>query len=490
MDNHLLNNSYTNFSFRLSGNKKVLNKIKACFISPVCERGHSLSAAMMKQYNLYRPAGPRKLMCYVPFLNLSFSPNGRILSCNYNQHILLGTFPKQSVKEAWSSKELKVLQNHHRNNNLDHGCSYCRDFLISKKFSGLKPLNYDKYSNEKSFNFPKVLEFELSNTCNLECYMCNGSASSAIRKNREHLPQADNPYDDTFVEQIKELIPHIKEAKFYGGEPFLIDIYYRIWDLIIDINPEIKVFIITNGTILNDKIKILLNKGKFELAVSVDAIQKDLFEKIRVNAHFETVMQNLTWFNDYCKKNKSPLTVSMTLTRENWDQVPEMIEFCNKIQAQIFLSYLQKPEKLALWNLPAFETEKIIKHLEDSTIIKYNDRISKYNYSCYHDFINHLNYWKNSVVKEPYDAVKNYKEEFRVRLDQHFSLSPSAGMSSEEAITKLEGLFNDFSTVTDKNKLYSELNKVPLSSLLFYLSDKNENIRELVKKWVEETVDE
>ena len=62
--------------------------------------------------------------------------------------------------------------------------------------------------------------------------MCGGKWSSAIRKNREGLPPLKNHYDKDFVKQIREFLPFLREARFIGGEPFLINLYYDIWEAI------------------------------------------------------------------------------------------------------------------------------------------------------------------------------------------------------------------------------------------------------------------
>jgi len=56
--------------------------------------------------------------------------------------------------------------------------------------------------------------------------MCHGSIIEHSQ-NRDKLPLSPLAYDDAFVKQLK-IIPYLKEAKFYGGEPFLIPIYYDI----------------------------------------------------------------------------------------------------------------------------------------------------------------------------------------------------------------------------------------------------------------------
>ena len=74
-------------------------------------------------------------------------------------------------------------------------------------------------------------------------------ASDGFRKNREHREALVSPYNDEFVEQMKEFIPHLAELRFNGGEPFLHKFVYKILDQVAIIKPEIKVTIATNGTI-------------------------------------------------------------------------------------------------------------------------------------------------------------------------------------------------------------------------------------------------
>src|SRR5690606_6216470 len=111
-------------------------------------------------------------------------------------------------------------------NNFNHRCSVCKTNVENGNHVSVLSKLYD-YNYEVQ-EYPAVMEFELSNKCNLECVMCKGELSSTIRKQRDKLPPLNTPYDSTFVEQLKEFIPHLKEAKFLGGEPFLIDIYYEI----------------------------------------------------------------------------------------------------------------------------------------------------------------------------------------------------------------------------------------------------------------------
>ena len=58
--------------------------------------------------------------------------------------------------------------------------------MVAGNFSAVKSLQYDSPKLNSS-KYPSVLEFELINTCNLECVMCTGEYSSLIRAKREKL---------------------------------------------------------------------------------------------------------------------------------------------------------------------------------------------------------------------------------------------------------------------------------------------------------------
>ena len=354
-----------------------------------------LGKDIFKAYNKYRPVGPKDLICYVPFSSLTFSWQGKVYACSYNRHIVVGNYPENSIRDIWFGEKLKKLQGHIEHNDLNHGCQHCKYFIERGKFSGIKPLLFDKYSDYKKHQYPRVVEFELSNRCNLECIMCNGFASSMIRQNREKLPPLPDPYDDAFSEQLREFIPHLKEAKFFGGEPFLINVYYKIFDMIMELNPSINIFVITNGTILTDKVKGWLEKGDFNLAISIDSIRKERYEYIRKNASFEEVMKNLDYFNDYaCSRGKS-ISLSFTTQVDNWDELPEVISFCNRKNIIFYNSFVKAPENLALIYMPSKKLEEIYTYLSGFELPE-NTETEKYNKNCYKDYLSYINQYIRS----------------------------------------------------------------------------------------------
>ena len=196
-----------------------------------------LTQDLIEAYDESRINHPHESLCNAPFSNMYFGHDGNVTACCYNRTHELGTYPHQTVKEIWTSSKAEELRDLLSKNDLSSGCGSCEKLLLSKNFDAVIAKNYDLLPY--SANYPTKLEFELDNTCNLECTMCFGEFSSSIRKNRENKPPLLSAYNDAFVDQLEEFIPNLHSTRFFGGEPFLIDIYYNIWVLPVFGQPHI-----------------------------------------------------------------------------------------------------------------------------------------------------------------------------------------------------------------------------------------------------------
>ena len=257
---------------------------------------------------------------------------------------------------------------------LPQGCERCAEQLSARNFEGFKGRLYDHYASREreervasEFPLPVSMEFEISNTCNLECVMCNGSFSSSIRRNVERLPPIASPYDQRFAKQLEEFIPHLKEAKFLGGEPFLIPVYYEIWERIADLNPSIKNIITTNGTVLNRRARDLLDRIRAEIVVSIDSIVPENFERIRRNARFEQVMDNILEFSAYAKEKGTRLEFAVCPMQDNWQELPDFLSFCAEYDAEIWFNTVWEPAHATLRTLGLAEIEHVVEYLKART---------------------------------------------------------------------------------------------------------------------------
>jgi MoaA/NifB/PqqE/SkfB family radical SAM enzyme len=223
-----------------------------------------LPSRPLRKYNRQRPRAHRKHICVAPLNSMYMGMRGRVSVCCVNKPYLIGRFPGQSLKEIWFGEKLKRIREHLARHDFSLGCQNCKEGILAGNYTGLASLAYDNAGLPNTQGFPTKIDFELENTCNLECVMCKGEFSSAIRKNREKLPPIPSSYGPELVEQLKEFLPHLRYTRFAGGEPFMVTRYLEIWELMARENPNIQVSIQTNGTFLTPRIRKIMDNLPLE----------------------------------------------------------------------------------------------------------------------------------------------------------------------------------------------------------------------------------
>ncbi len=382
----------------------------------------------IKGYNRARPR-KQKLLCYAPFKNMYFGIDGSATACCYNRTHVFGKFPEHSIHEMWFGEKAKKLGDYMKCNDLSLGCDGCQYQLEAGNYTGTQAMYFDHYPVNRN-EYPSVMQFEMSNLCNLECDMCSGEFSSLIRKNREGLPEIPCAYNDEFIEQLREFIPHLSYSKFYGGEPFLIDHYYKIWELMHELNPSIKIEVQTNATILNNRVKDVLDKLNINLNISLDSLEKSTYEKIRVNANFEKVMSNVDYFVNYKNQKGTRITMSMCPMRANWKELPEFVRFANKNDASVFFHMVWNPEHQSLWNLDSNSLQNMVAELSKAEIPK-RSTTEKRNYKKYMDYLNLIKKWETDS-REREDQLALEQEQEKIKRERE-SLKNQKLISEKEA---------------------------------------------------------
>ncbi len=315
----------------------------------------------IQRFNDSRRVKDTSKICYAPWLSLNFDQTGNITACCFNRTHVLGKYPDSSIAQAWNGKPAEQLRQAMIDHRFDLGCQNCEKMIEEGNYESVLISHFDDYYSflENSLNGktswfnrlfkngvsdkllpPTVFEFEISNTCNLECIMCGGKWSSAIRKNREKLPLLDNHYDENFVRQVKDFLPGLRRANFLGGEPFLISLYYEIWEAIIEFNPEIDVAITSNGTVFNERAKRIIEKlPNCRITLSIDSLQRETWENIRVNGEFEVLKQNI----DYLLTTGKLVSFSVCPMIQNRMEIPDIISFCVEHDLDVYFNVVYEP---------------------------------------------------------------------------------------------------------------------------------------------------
>lgn len=314
----LKNNLISKISLNLY-NKINLIKVKNINFKYSEAVNPSLSKGEIINYNKNRKFKVSKNICFAPKSSMIFSFDGSVYLCCENKSHPIGNVLKTSLHDIWFGSERKRLDNEINNNyNLENGCLSCERKIKNEEYSLALAQTFDLYHHSNKIAYPSRLDFEIHNTCNLECVMCGGIYSSSIQSNRNKMPAIKMVYDNKFVKQLDEFIPHLKYVNLIGGEPTLIKIYYDIMEKVIELNPKCVIHLQTNASTLNQRFKDMLVKGNFQIGISLDALDKQKIETIRKNIIFEEFIKNINFYISLYQQNKIKLTVSSGITYEQF----------------------------------------------------------------------------------------------------------------------------------------------------------------------------
>lgn len=189
----------------------------------------------------------------------------------------------------------------------------------------------DNPKNHIVEDFPIHLDIETNSTCNLRCYMCTYSVYPP-KPVIGDLNLAKKIID----EGVRKGLCSIKTQ--FRGEPLL---YEKAPELIKYAKEKgiIEAMFNTNATLLNkEKAEAFINAGLDKIICSVDGYTKEVYEKIRIGAKFETVLNNIKRLQSLKKKlgSKKPIVrIQMVKTPQNTDQIEEYINFWSKIVEQV-----------------------------------------------------------------------------------------------------------------------------------------------------------
>src|SRR3954470_514243 len=112
------------------------------------------------------------VVCHAPFVSLNFSQNGTVTSCCYNRSEVLGSYPADDVAAIWNGPRARAFREAFVRRETARGCELCFHQLRSGNFGGVLMRNFDRFATDPGYeprrdvDAPRVLEFEIANTCN------------------------------------------------------------------------------------------------------------------------------------------------------------------------------------------------------------------------------------------------------------------------------------------------------------------------------------
>ena len=213
-----------------------------------------------------------------------------------------------------ANKEIlnKILKSYHKiddNKMLDEDDMYLRkhENIELKKLATKDIPRYFIYRYKfnifpkikKIDNFPPCVQIEPTSVCNFRCIMCYQADKTFSNKSNGFMGHMSL---DIFRKAIDELEGNIEAITFASrGEPTLNQKFNEMLEY--TNNKFLGLKLNTNASMLNEKlIHTILSSSLQTIVFSIDAKDKEAYEKIRINGNFDKVIKNLELFNNIREK--------------------------------------------------------------------------------------------------------------------------------------------------------------------------------------------
>ena len=318
-------------------------------------------------YNQDRPLHNKAILsvCYAPYVTLDFAPNGDVFVCCVNTKYQVGHVTEQTILDIWRGARIRTLRERLKQFDFSLHCERCRWQVDLGNFSSVFAKRDDGFTvPHDPPEFPQRMDFRLSNACNFACTMCNGDYSSILRAKEGRAPFA-RVYGERFFEQLSGCLPHLKEARFAGGEPFLIPEYSRIWDLMIAQGATVRCMLNTNASILNDRVHAYLERIPFyNIGISVDGATRETFEAIRYGGNFEQVLRHAAVIKSIADRKRTKVHFAVCVMRQNWREFPEIVRLAEQLGCPVNVNLVYHPTACSLYELPREELTAVRLYLE------------------------------------------------------------------------------------------------------------------------------
>ena len=190
---------------------------------------------------------------------------------------------------------------------------------------------------------PYLIDWAITNKCNLNCLHCRGMASQQLEGSR--------------VLELAQQIPRLSPqwVIIEGGEPLLREELFDVLSIITQ--GGIVTYLITNGMLLNEKTAKKLAELEVRVMISVDGTDKKSYQEIRKGADFGTLKKAIRLLSEYGILN----ACNVTIGQHNYRQIEEIFQFAEELRVPKIIFLGLKPcEDYKKYVLGKEEYQKII----------------------------------------------------------------------------------------------------------------------------------
>ena len=201
-------------------------------------------------------------------------------------------------------------------------------------------LAHEVYENIESKRIPERLRyllFKTTNYCNSDCEYCSHAINRIPKEQKFNIPH------EVIMRTIEEAAEMGVDAiSISGGEPLIRNDMVEIIAKTVECG--IVPVLLTNGLLLNEKWDYLGQAGLRYIIISIDSIDKDIYEKQR-GADFNRAVAGIEAALKMREKYRNvEIHVSTVLTKDNQEDFLKLLEYMNARQIKVQISPYHKRE--------------------------------------------------------------------------------------------------------------------------------------------------
>lgn len=281
--------------------------------------------------------------CSFPFERMEILPRGEVYTCcsaYLKDGYEIGNIFTQEIEDIWNSEKAQKLRYSVTKGSFEYCHDYCMWLSNRKQLDGrgeIHPVKkqeafmfqYSHYSDCSIEQKPTLISLSCDESCNLQCPSCRSSRRILDKKDSARLYEI-------LMQKIRPLLRTCKRLDMLGsGEIFASTACLRfLKTLTIEEFPNLEILLITNAQLFTRKCWAeFSNLHQFKLLfyVSVDAAEKETYEKIRRGGKWEQLHENMKLISELRQRGIiRELTLNFVVQEDNYLQMPAFVELAGK----------------------------------------------------------------------------------------------------------------------------------------------------------------
>jgi len=181
---------------------------------------------------------------------------------------------------------------------------------------------------------PTALELQNTAFCNLSCPFCESHGTEKLRQQNNRIKMNQ----ELLYRLADEGLPYAKSYSLtVSGEPLASPGFYKILSDLSKYGTKLRCT--TNGTLLKGKVLPAFILGSEAINISLDGASKETFERLRLGAKYEEVLENVYLFSRVVSSIPSHLrpvvSFALTIMGSTLEELPGMIYMAHKTGVRV-----------------------------------------------------------------------------------------------------------------------------------------------------------